>query len=296
MIKKRWTIQELLNVAADLLREKDIEEPRLCAEVLLAYQLKKTRVELYLEFDRPLNEFELNGFRSLIRRRIKREPLQYITGYREFWSLDFLVNPSVLIPRPETEILIEEVLKLRKKNLLPQSLKPKILDLCTGCGVIAISLAKEMTLADIWASDISSKAINTANKNAKRHNVDSQIKFFQGDLWEPFQSFSNNFDIVISNPPYILTEMIQNLSPEIYLYEPKIAIDGHENGMYFIQRIIKESWRYLKPGGWLLMEMAPDQTKKALSLLESLKFYDYSERIMDYGKKFRAVKAQRTNG
>jgi len=296
MIKKRWTIQELLNVAADLLREKDIEEPRLCAEVLLAYQLKKTRVELYLEFDRPLNEFELNGFRSLIRRRIKREPLQYITGYREFWSLDFLVNPSVLIPRPETEILIEEVLKLRKKNLLPQNLKPKILDLCTGCGVIAISLAKEMTLADIWASDISSKAINTANKNAKRHNVDSQIKFFQGDLWEPFQSFSNNFDIVISNPPYILTEMIQNLSPEIYLYEPKIAIDGHENGMYFIQRIIKESWRYLKPGGWLLMEMAPDQTKKALSLLESLKFYDYSERIMDYGKKFRAVKAQRTNG
>lgn len=296
MIKKRWTIQELLNVAADLLREKDIEEPRLCAEVLLAYQLKKTRIELYLEFDRPLNEFELNGFRSLIRRRIKREPLQYITGYREFWSLDFLVNPSVLIPRPETEILIEEVLKLRKKNLLPQSLKPKILDLCTGCGVIAISLAKEITLADIWASDISSKAINTANKNAKRHKVDSQIKFFQGDLWEPFQSFSNNFDIVISNPPYILTEMIQNLSPEIYLYEPKIALDGHENGMYFIQEIIQESWRYLKPGGWLLMEMAPDQTKKALSLLESLKFYDYSERIMDYGKKFRAVKAQRTNG
>ena len=296
MIKKRWTIQKLLNVAADLLREKDIEEPRLCAEVLLAYQLKKTRVELYLEFDRPLNEFELNGFRSLIRRRIKREPLQYITGNREFWSLDFLVNPSVLIPRPETEILIEEVLKLRKKNLLPQSLRPKILDLCTGCGVIAISLAKEMTLADIWASDISSKAINTANKNAKRHNVESQIKFFQGDLWEPFQSFSNNFDIVISNPPYILTEMIQNLSPEIYLYEPKIALDGHENGMYFIQRIIKESWKYLKPGGWLLIEMAPDQTKKALSLLESLKFYDYSERIMDYGKKFRAVKAQRTNG
>ena len=251
---------------------------------MLAYQLKKTRVELYLEFDRPLNEFELNGFRSLIRRRIKREPLQYITGYREFWSLDFLVNPSVLIPRPETEILIEEVLKLKKENLLPQSLKPKILDLCTGCGVIAISLAKEITLADIWASDISSNAINTANKNAKRHNVDSQIKFFQGDLWEPFQSFSNNFDIVISNPPYILTEMIQNLSPEIYLYEPKIALDGHENGMYFIQRIIKESWRYLKPGGWLLMEMAPDQTKKALSLLESLKFYDYSERIMDYRK------------
>ncbi len=296
MIKKRWTIQKLLNVAADLLREKDIEEPRLCAEVLLAYQLKKTRIELYLEFDRPLNEFELNGFRSLIRRRIKREPLQYITGYREFWSLDFLVNPSVLIPRPETEILIEEVLKLKKENLLPQSLKPKILDLCTGCGVIAISLAKEITLADIWASDISSNAINTANKNAKRHNVDSQIKFFQGDLWEPFQSFSNNFDIVISNPPYILTEMIQNLSPEIYLYEPKIALDGHENGMYFIQRIIKESWRYLKPGGWLLMEMAPDQTKKALSLLESLKFYDYSERIMDYRKKFRAIKAQRNNG
>ena len=124
MIKKRWTIQNLLNVTSDLLREKDIEEPRLCAEVLLGHQLKKTRVELYLEFDRPLDELELNGFRSLVRRRIKREPLQYITGHREFWSLDFLVNPSVLIPRPETEILIEEVLKLREENLLSQSLKP----------------------------------------------------------------------------------------------------------------------------------------------------------------------------
>ncbi|MEA3358337.1 MAG: peptide chain release factor N(5)-glutamine methyltransferase [Thermodesulfobacteriota bacterium] len=296
MIKKRWIIQKLLNVTSDLLREKDIENPRLCAEVLLGYQLKKTRVDLYLEFDRPLNEFELNGFRSLIKRRLKREPLQYITGHREFWSLDFLVNPSVLIPRPETEILIEEALKLRKENLLPQSSKPKILDLCTGCGVIAISLAKEITLADVWASDISSKAINTAKTNAKLHNVESQIKFFQGDLWKPFQSFSENFDIIISNPPYVLTEMIQNLSPEIYLYEPKIALDGHENGMYFIEKIIKESCEYLKPGGWLLMEMGPDQTEKALSLLESLKFYDYIEKIMDYGKKFRAVKAQRTNG
>ena len=129
MIKKRWTIQKLLNVAADLLREKDIEEPRLCAEVLLAYQLKKTRIELYLEFDRPLNEFELNGFRSLIRRRIKREPLQYITGYREFWSLDFLVNPSVLIPRPETEILVDQVLKICKNEFKEKYSKQIFLDL-----------------------------------------------------------------------------------------------------------------------------------------------------------------------
>lgn len=296
MMEKRWTIQKLLNVASDLLKEKDIENPRLSAEVLLAYQLKKTRVDLYLEFDRPLAEFELNGFRALIKRRIKREPLQYITGHREFWSLDFLVNPSVLIPRPETEILIEETLKLRQDSLLPQAITPKILDLCTGCGVIAISLAKEITLSDIWASDISSEAIDTARINAKRHNVDSQIKFIRGDLWEPFQSFSNTFDLVISNPPYILTDMIQNLSPEISQYEPRIALDGHENGMYFIERIINESWRYLRPGGWLLMEMDNDQAETATSLVKLSTSYDYVEKIMDYGKKYRAIKAKRANG
>jgi release factor glutamine methyltransferase len=296
MMETRWTIQKLLNVASDLLKEKDIENPRLSAEVLLAYQLKKTRVDLYLEFDRPLAEFELNGFRSLIKRRIKREPLQYITGHREFWSLDFLVNPSVLIPRPETEILIEETLKLRQDNLLPQAIKPKILDLCTGCGVIAISIAKEITLSDIWASDVSSEAIDTARINAKRHNVDGQIKFFKGDLWEPFQSYSNTFDLVISNPPYILTDMIQNLSPEISRYEPRIALDGHENGMYFIERIINESWRYLRPGGWLLMEMDNEQAEKATSLVKLSTSYDYVEKIMDYGKKYRAIKAKRANG
>lgn len=296
MMEKRWTIQQLLNTASDLLKQKNIDNPRLSAEVLLAYQLNKTRVDLYLEFDRPLNELELNGFRSLIKRRIKREPLQYITGHREFWSLDFLVNPSVLIPRPETEILIEETMRLRQENLLPQAIKPRILDLCTGCGVIAVSLAKEITGCTIWASDISSEAINTARTNAKRHNVDSRIQFVQGDLWEPFQSFSHDFDLVISNPPYIITGMIQNLPPEISQYEPRIALDGHENGMYFIERIIKEGCKYLRPGGWLLVEMDHSQTEKATSLIKLSACYDYVGKIMDYGKKYRAIKAKRAHG
>jgi release factor glutamine methyltransferase len=155
MTNKRWTIKELLDLTTKYLTEKAIDSPRLCAEVLLSHQLKKTRIELYLEYDQPLREDEISGFRTLVRRRVNREPLQYITGHQEFWSLDLVVNPGVLIPRPETEILVDEALSLRKRGLLPDDRTPMILDVGTGSGAIAIALAKEIEGAKIWASDIS---------------------------------------------------------------------------------------------------------------------------------------------
>ena len=293
MTQKSWAIQGILNVATEFLRDKGIESPRLCAEVLLSHQLKKSRVELYLEFDQPLNPLEIAGYRSLIRRRLKRDPLQYIIGHQEFWSLDFLVSPAVLIPRPETELLVEEALKLAERNLFLDSSHPKILDLGTGSGVIAISLAKEIKNAIIWANDISFEALDLAKDNAQHHNLNSRITFCQGDLWQPFSHSSASFDMIISNPPYIPSETFKTLSPEVRDYEPRVALDGHENGMHFIKKIIEESEMYLKPGGWLLIEMDPNQTERALQCIDLTQSFCYKERRMDYRKKYRLVMAQK---
>jgi len=296
MTQKRWTIQQILRVTTEFLRDRGIENPRLCSEVLLSHQLKRSRVELYLAFDQPLRSSEIAGYRSLIRRRLAREPLQYITGHQEFWSLDFLVNPAVLIPRAETEILVEEAIKLKESNLLADSARPEILDLGTGSGAIAISLAKEIESAAIWASDISFEALALAEENAKHHSLNGRIRFCQGDLWQPFSNSAIAFDIVISNPPYIPHEAFETLPPEVRHYEPRIALDGHENGMHFIERIIEESGIYLKPGGWLLIEMNPDQTERALRLIDSTQSFCYRERLMDYRKQYRLIKAQKRDG
>jgi len=296
MTQKRWSIQQILHVTAEFLRDKGIDSPRICAEVLLAHELKKSRVELYLSFDRPLSSEEIAGYRSLIKRRLRREPPQYITGRQEFWSLDFFVSPAVLIPRAETELLVEEAIKLGERNLLSDNSKPRILDLGTGSGAIAISLAKEIETATVWASDISFEALAVARTNAKHHNLDRRIKFCQGDLWQPFSKTTSLFDMVISNPPYIATEAFQSLPPEVRYYEPKIALDGYEHGMHFIKKIIEQSGIYLKPGGWLLIEMDPDQTERALCLIDATQSFKHKERLMDYQKKYRLVKAQKENG
>jgi release factor glutamine methyltransferase len=293
MTQKKWAIQDILHITTQFLKDKDIESPRLCAEVLLSHQLKKSRVELYLTFDQPLTALEVAGYRSLIKRRIKREPLQYITGHQEFWSLDFSVSPAVLIPRPETELLVEEVLKLREQNLFSDSGQLNILDLGTGSGAIAISLAKEIETAAIWASDISYDALALAENNAQHHNLENRIKFCQGDLWQPFSQSSLVFDAIITNPPYIKTEAFKTLPPEVRCYEPRVALDGHKNGMHFINRIIEESGRYLKPSGWLLIEMDPNQTEQALYLIGLTHSFIYKKRIMDYQKKYRLVMARK---
>ncbi len=298
MSRKRWTIQEILKVTTELLRQKGIDSSRLCSEVLLSHQLGKTRIQLYLEFDQPLSEHEIARYRSLIKRRLKREPLQYITGHQEFWSLDFLVSPAVLVPRPETEILVEQAIKLKDSDLLPDSTsgRPRILDLGTGCGAIAVSLAKEIKHAALWASDISSEALAVARENARRHGVSDRIKFCCGDLWQPFIRPRVAFDMIISNPPYIPAQTYHTLPPEVRAYEPRIALDGHENGMHFIERIIREGGTYLKPGGWLLIEMEPNQTDQALELIDATKSFCYRERLMDYAQRYRVVMAQVKNG
>ena len=293
MSPKTWAIKNILKVTTDYLKEKQIENPRLTAEVLLAHQLNIDRMSLYINFDQPLNKSEISGYRSLIKRRLQREPLQYITGVQEFWSLDFIVNPQVLIPRPESELLVELAINQLKPPNAFENHPPKILDLGTGCGSLAISLAKEVQEAKIWATDTSSGALKIANLNAKKHGVSDRIKFKHGDLWNPLINQDITLDIIISNPPYIACEEYNDLPPEIRDYEPRLALDGKKDGMYYIEKILKGGLHFLNTGGIIFLEMAPDQTNEALSLIGQIKGYGESSRIKDYSHRYRVVMAQK---
>lgn len=291
MTPRKWIIKDLLEVTSDYLKKKDIDNPRLCAELLLAYQLKTTRIRLYLDFDQPVNERDLNEYRVMIQRRLKREPVQYITGVQEFWSMEFNVGPHVLIPRPETEILVEQAISMLKgKKDAVKTEKLSVLDVGTGSGAIALSIAKELPEADVWASDVSADALETARANASKHGLDNRVRFIESDLFSAFND-PQLFDAIISNPPYIPKEDYDSLPPEVGQYEPRTALDGGEEGLFFIKRLILEAKEFLKPGGWLLMEMAPFQTEKALDLITQTGFYREHKVIMDYSHKERVLMA-----
>ena len=290
-----WKIKDLLKVSADYLKEKNIESPQLTAEVLLAHQLKLDRIDLYLNFDQPLSENEISGYRSLIKRRLRHEPLQYITGVQEFWSLDFMVGPQVLVPRPETELLVELAIKRINTLSKPAKHSPTILDLGTGCGTIAVSLAKEIQQAQIRATDISAGALKMARLNAEKHGVLEQIEFSQGDLWDPLNQ-GITFDVIVSNPPYIASEEYDDLPPEVRDYEPRQALDGLEGGMAYIERIINGGPPFMNPGGCLFIEMDPAQTEKALNLIDKIDAYDRTDRIKDYSHRYRVVMVQKAGG
>jgi release factor glutamine methyltransferase len=291
MSSKTWHIKDLLRVSSDYLKDKGIENPRLNAEVLLAHQLHVERVELYLNFDQPLTETELSAYRSLIKRRIHHEPLQYITGTQEFWSLSFAVDRRVLIPRPETEIIVEQAILVEKTSKLEDP-PIKILDLGTGCGAIAISLAKEIPCASVRATDISEEALGVARLNALKHGLPDRIRFCRGDLWEPLVKGVDKFDMIVSNPPYVSPAEYDHLSPEIRNYEPRQALDGREEGMFYLERIIHGAHDFLNPGGWIILEMAPRQTQKALDIIARTGKYRQETRIKDYGRAYRVVMAR----
>ncbi|MBW1850182.1 MAG: peptide chain release factor N(5)-glutamine methyltransferase [Deltaproteobacteria bacterium] len=293
MGSKSWTIGELLKVTSDYLKKKQIESPRLTSEVLLSHQLNISRIAIYLNLDQPLNESEISGYRELIRRRLLREPVQYITGVQEFWSLDFKVDPKVLIPRPESEILIEQAIALIETTTAPEDHTHKILDMGTGCGALAIALAKEIQKSQIWATDLSQGAVDIARHNAEKHGVLDKIEFSQGNLWQPLMDKGVTFDLIVSNPPYVNAEEYNNLPPEVRDHEPKLALDGGEGGIYYIQKIIEGSPDFLDPGGWLLLEMSPDQTFKALEILEATDAFENMSQIKDYSHRYRAVCAQK---
>ncbi len=247
-----WTVLKVLRWTADYFREKGIDGGRLDAEVLLADTLGLDRVGLYLQFDRPLSADELTAYRQRVTRRAQREPLQYILGETEFWSLPLRVTPEVLIPRADTEVLVEEALKKVTGAVT-------ILDVGTGSGAIAIALAHELPEARIEAVDISPAALALAEENARRNGVAERITFRQADL---HRLEGGPYDLVVANPPYIPPAEMDGLMPEVREHEPHLALRGGDvDGLAAYRALAKASASLLKADGWLLVEVGSGQAE-----------------------------------
>lgn len=285
-------IIDLLNFLTSHLRNHEIDNPRLEAELLVGHYLGFSREKLYIHLNDLVKEKDRERILTILERRKKDEPIQYIIGHREFWSLDIKVTPKVFIPRPETEILVEHVILILKKENLQKDLS--ILELGTGSGAISISLAKELENISLIATDISFEAILLAKENAIKSGIDKKIKFICGDLFNPFRFINRGyFDMIISNPPYIKSSEIMRLQREIKNYEPIIAIDGGEDGLKFHRRIIEESTLYLKKEGWLLMEIGHGQGDSILGLIKEKECFKKVEIVKDLSGLERLVKIKK---
>jgi release factor glutamine methyltransferase len=253
------------------------------AEILLSYFLGMSRSEIYLNSERVLKDIEKTQLEKKIQQRIEKIPLQYITKHQEFMGMDFLVEKGVLIPRPETEILVDEVIKRLKNYKYSNNLK--VADLGTGTGIIAICIAKFIDNIIIYATDISKKSLQIALKNAQKHECKDKIIFLQGDLFEPFTGKieKNNLNGIISNPPYIDSYDFESLPTEIKDNEPKIALSGGIDGLDYYRKIIKKSPQYLKKNGFVALEVGISQAKKVKELiLKENNFNQNIEIVKDY--------------
>lgn len=287
---ERLTIKTVLQRTTDHFKEYGIETARLDAEVLLADLLDIERIKLYVNFDRPLTEVEINQYRQRVIQRSKRIPVAYIIGYQEFMSLKFKVNEDVLIPRPETEHLVEAVIQ-RINEVDDRREELTVVDLCTGSGAIIISLAKELADSslkiDYIGTDISQQALAVARDNAELHQVGNKIQFLAGDLLTPIKELDLKPDIIISNPPYVAETELQKLEPELQ-YEPEIALQAGEGGIEFYRRIISEAEQLLADKGIIGFEIGNQQSKAVYQLLEENNFTDLTV-INDYAEVPRVI-------
>ncbi len=268
---KTWEVLDLLNTTAQYFTEKNIENPRLNAEQLLGKILGLRRVDLYVSFERPVTSGELTAYRELVKRRISHEPLQYILGDAEFMGLLFKVTPAALIPRPETEILVEEVLKLKKTID-----KPAIIDIGCGSGCIAVSLAHFWPQASIFAADISQEALTLAAENSGLNNVTERVQFIQHDIFADWPAeLPEHPDIIVSNPPYIAQDEMPALAKEILDYEPQAALTDGADGMRFYHRLFNLAGERLPAKkGLMFVEMSGSQPEKISGLAKQMNFQD----------------------
>ncbi len=318
------SIREAIRTGAEYLRKAGIDSARLDAEVLLRHVLEVEKAEFYLGFDVGLDETAEREFPKLLLRRARREPVAYITGHKEFWSLDFVVTPAVLIPRPETELLVELALAHATQRVPPRPFVPphpplspdnggegkgegardsrsdafayldgkpplKILDLGTGSGAIAVSLAKELAVARVCAVDISAAAIEVARLNARRHGVEERMESFCGDLFEPVAEERQGFDLIVANPPYIRNGDLAGLAPEIREWEPIMALDGGVDGLLYYRRIIAAAGDYLKTGGTIFLELGEGTGKAVERLFADAGGFEFAQVYRDCAGKERVI-------
>jgi release factor glutamine methyltransferase len=250
------TVLEIIQRSAQFLAKRGVDSPRLQIELLLAQVLQMPRLNLYLDFERRLTTSELERVRNLVKRRGQREPLQHILGSASFCGLEIAVNPNVLIPRPETELLAERAwpfLKSRAAHGVPSAL-----DFGTGSGCLAIALAMKCPMAKICAIDISPGALSVARENAVRHSVAEKIQFFESDGFSVLPA-NSRFDLIAANPPYIPSDAIDTLQPEVRDYDPRVALDGGKDGLDFFRRLAAEAAAHLNVGGRMMLEFGDDQ-------------------------------------
>jgi release factor glutamine methyltransferase len=283
-------VSAILRQAARRLVSSGIESGALDAEVLLGHVLDVRREQLIIAANGSLRETELRAYERLLSRRLEREPTAYITGKREFWSLDFHVTRDVLIPRTETELLVEIALGLATE--LSSSGPLHILDIGTGSGAIAIALATELASVKIVATDLSAAALAVAQGNAARNRVAGKIKFMQGDLFETL-AISEQFDLIISNPPYIRSIEIDELEPEVRDWEPRGALDGGLDGLNYYRRIAARAFHYLAPAGVLAVEIGTGMGEAVAALFKNSAGSAEVNIRRDYAAKERVVVARR---
>lgn len=280
---KEWTIKDLLNWTSNFFRDKGIEEPRLEAEVLLARVLNKDRVYLYANYDLPVNSQEREQYRDFVKRRAQGEPSAYITGSREFMSLNLKVNPDVLIPRSDTEILVESVIDVVNKDE-----KIRICDVGTGSGAIAISLAYYLPNSVVYATDISEKALEVAQENAQNNNV--EVNFLLGNLLTPIKQASISFDVITANLPYIPPHEFEQLDKGVKDFEPTSALVAQGDGLDLYRELIPQAYELIAKDGYLFFEIGYNQGDKAIDLVRD---FTEVELIKDLAGRDRVIKARK---
>lgn len=291
MTNRQITIAEALKYASSELAKNKISDAELESEYLLTGLLGVKRHELFLSKDKLLGAAETARFMEFIKRRCEKEPAQYILGEAEFRGLVFKVTRDTLIPRPETELLADEAISVLKCG----PAEPVIFDICTGSGCIAVTVAKELRGCRVYATDISSSALDVAEQNAKRHGVENMVEFLEGDLFEPLSGLGleGKAHAILSNPPYIADSDISSLQIEVRDYEPLNALKGGPDGLQFFRRIISDSPTYLAGGGFLLMEMGYGQARSVADIAEANGSFEKAEVIRDYSGIERIIKLRR---
>lgn len=289
--KRTWTILKLLSWTSDYFASLGIEHPRADAEILLAHSLGLRRIDLYVQYDKPLSASELTGFRSMVKRRSRREPVAYITGEKEFWSLVLKVTPSVLIPRPETECLVESALAALSEDTVTTG--RRVLELGTGSGAIVLAMASENPGDLYFAIDRSEAALGVAKHNADVHGMLQRISFLLGDWFSPVGPSKEPFDLILSNPPYIRRKDMGGLQPEISRFEPKAALDGGPEGTDCLAHIITTAPRFLRPAGHLILEIGHDQKPSLDVVIDGTGCYEDVTIIKDYGGHNRVLKMRK---
>jgi len=259
-----WTVRRILEWTTDYLKQHGSESPRLEAEILLAHARKCPRIKLYTDFDEVLTEPVRAQMRDFVKRRANREPVAYLVGHREFFSLSFDVGPGVFIPRPDTETLVMETIGLAKGTE-----SPRILELCTGSGCISVALAVNLPKSQLTAVELDDVPFATAQRNAEKHKVRDRIDFRQGNLFEPVGA-GEPFDFIVSNPPYIPDGEIPTLEPEVSRHEPRLALAGGADGLDVIRTLAREVPKHLKSGGYFLFELSPEQAPAVLELFAGM--------------------------